>query len=324
MLVLLLTYLFCSTKAEIPQLGLTVGLESKYHPIHSLYHSQDINGYYSYGYATPSITSNEIRTPDLVTKGGYSYIDPNGVLQSVQYVADPIHGFRVAATNLPQDNPDVAEAKAKHLALFQETQQNNALATQNAQAAHAAIPQPVQDLPEVAKAKALHLAALNAAYAGIMPQVVQDVPAVVKARAEHLATVEAIRARDEALRKSISLSPVPEHLDGNVVPIHTQHVDSKIDSLEYRPALSGVPSGLYSYGYVGAQGVQGKSNGLSNGYSYIDPKGIVQNVRYIADEQSGFRVAPINVPNDVLENDAHNGQLGNNLDLGAYTHETIY
>lgn len=50
------------------------------------------------------------------------------VLQSANYVADPVNGFRVAATNLPvapgpvaiPDSPEVAEAKAKHFALSAE------------------------------------------------------------------------------------------------------------------------------------------------------------------------------------------------------------
>lgn len=43
----------------------------------------------------------EVKTLDGVTRGGYSYIDANGILQKVNYVSDPINGFRVAATNLP-------------------------------------------------------------------------------------------------------------------------------------------------------------------------------------------------------------------------------
>merc|ERR1712010_179246 len=53
--------------------------------------------------------------------GGYSYVDANGVLQQVQYVADAA-GFRVADSRLPVapvydpvapvDTAEVAEAKA--------------------------------------------------------------------------------------------------------------------------------------------------------------------------------------------------------------------
>lgn len=36
-----------------------------------------------------------------MTRGGYSYIDANGITQTVNYISDPVNGFRVAATNLP-------------------------------------------------------------------------------------------------------------------------------------------------------------------------------------------------------------------------------
>lgn len=37
----------------------------------------------------------------------------------MEYTADALHGFRVAATNLPRDLPDVAYARAKHLSDFE-------------------------------------------------------------------------------------------------------------------------------------------------------------------------------------------------------------
>ena len=36
-----------------------------------------------------------------IVRGTYSYVDANGVLQTVNYVSDA-EGFKVAATNLPQ------------------------------------------------------------------------------------------------------------------------------------------------------------------------------------------------------------------------------
>lgn len=49
------------------------------------------------------------------THGGYSYIDENGVLQNVDYVAGA-NGFQVIGTNLPTDTPEVALAKKQHQA----------------------------------------------------------------------------------------------------------------------------------------------------------------------------------------------------------------
>lgn len=52
----------------------------------------------------------------------YSYIDSDGILQTVEYTADALNGFRAAATNLPRAPVD------------------NALA-----------PEPVRETPEVAQ-----------------------------------------------------------------------------------------------------------------------------------------------------------------------------
>merc|ERR1712037_330775 len=37
------------------------------------------------------------------TRGSYSYVDANGIVQTVNYISDAM-GFRVAATNLPVHN----------------------------------------------------------------------------------------------------------------------------------------------------------------------------------------------------------------------------
>merc|ERR1712241_480068 len=70
-------------------------------PSHSQFHGQDELGGYNYGYATADSSKQEFRTPDGVVQGTYSYVDANGVLQTVNYVSDA-EGFKVAATNLPK------------------------------------------------------------------------------------------------------------------------------------------------------------------------------------------------------------------------------
>ena len=65
-----------------------------------MYNQDDIGGY-NYGYATADSSKQEIRTPDGIVQGTYSYVDANGVLQTVNYVSDA-EGFKVAATNLPK------------------------------------------------------------------------------------------------------------------------------------------------------------------------------------------------------------------------------
>ena len=64
------------------------------------YHAQDDFGQCSFGFASPYQTKSELTTADGIVKGAYSYVDSNGVIQSVNYIADAL-GFRVAAANLP-------------------------------------------------------------------------------------------------------------------------------------------------------------------------------------------------------------------------------
>ena len=49
------------------------------------------------------INKQEVKTADGVIRGAYSYVDSNGIVQSVNYIADAL-GFRVGATNLPVHN----------------------------------------------------------------------------------------------------------------------------------------------------------------------------------------------------------------------------
>merc|ERR1712073_157533 len=86
-------------------------------------------------------------------QGAYSYVDPNGELQRVEYVADAI-GFRVADSRLP-----VAPVY------------DGVAPTFNPEPLVAPVfdgvaPEPVQDTPEVVEARAAHLAAVEAAKAG--------------------------------------------------------------------------------------------------------------------------------------------------------------
>merc|ERR1712088_677600 len=77
----------------------------------SQFHAQDDLGQYNYGFAHPTQTKQEVKTADGVTRGGYSYIDANGIVQTVNYISDAM-GFRVAATNLPVHHVDAAPVEA--------------------------------------------------------------------------------------------------------------------------------------------------------------------------------------------------------------------
>ncbi|TRY73508.1 hypothetical protein TCAL_01551 [Tigriopus californicus] len=66
-----------------------------------------------------------------VVRGSYAYLDPNWKWQKVSYLADPDTGFHVLestagdASSLPEDTPVVAEAKAKHKALYDQIAQRD-------------------------------------------------------------------------------------------------------------------------------------------------------------------------------------------------------
>merc|ERR1712079_967296 len=47
----------------------------------------------------------EVKTADGVIRGAYSYVDSDGIVQTVNYIADGL-GFRVGATNLPVHEVD--------------------------------------------------------------------------------------------------------------------------------------------------------------------------------------------------------------------------
>ncbi|CAG2060457.1 unnamed protein product [Timema podura] len=66
----------------------------------SQYQAQDELGQYSYGYADGNSVKHESRAVDGTTHGAYSYVDGNGIVQSVKYHADAL-GFRAHGTNFP-------------------------------------------------------------------------------------------------------------------------------------------------------------------------------------------------------------------------------
>lgn len=313
--------------AEVSSSGVTIGHNLYAHPVSSQYHSQDSYGQYVYGYVTPTSAKSETKSINGVTQGGYSYIDSNGILQSVHYTADPINGFRVAATNLPEDVPAVAYAKAQHLAQYEATKAEHSLAAYNANLGVVSAPIAVQglpqDLPEVAIARAQHLAQYEATKHGLIAQnnvvlqqnPVQDLPEVVRARAEHLATFEATQARDLNAAYQAVVSPIPAQIVNNVIPIKTSVVNYGVNyapsaSYAYVPATSSQYQtqdslGQYSYGYVEPLSAKSEiktADGVTRGgYSYIDANGIIQTVNYVSDPINGFRVAGTNLPQEPLK-----------------------
>ena len=67
----------------------------------SQFHAQSELGEYNYGYVNGESSKQEFKTADGIVQGTYSYVDANGILQTVNYISDA-EGFKVAATNLPK------------------------------------------------------------------------------------------------------------------------------------------------------------------------------------------------------------------------------
>ena len=114
-------------------------------PPSSQFHAQDEFGQFSFGYQNIHGAKTETKDAFGVTRGSYQYVDANGVLQTVHYIADDVNGFRVAGTNIPVA-PEAAPA---------------ALPVAPVAPAAAPLVAPVapEETPEVAAARAEHLAA---------------------------------------------------------------------------------------------------------------------------------------------------------------------
>merc|ERR1712223_1718597 len=67
----------------------------------SQFHAQDEFGQFSFGYENINSAKTETKDAFGVTRGSYQYVDANGLVQTVNYIADDINGFRVAGTNIP-------------------------------------------------------------------------------------------------------------------------------------------------------------------------------------------------------------------------------
>merc|ERR1712183_1185920 len=79
----------------------------------SQFHAQDEFGNLNYGYTNINSAKQEVGNTYGGVQGAYSYVDANGKLQRVEYVADGL-GFRVADSRLPV-TPEVKAAKAAHM-----------------------------------------------------------------------------------------------------------------------------------------------------------------------------------------------------------------
>ena len=81
---------------------------------------------YEYQYQTENSARQEIRNENGLTQGFYSYVDPNGQVQRVDYVSDPTLGYRVLnPVQAVQDTPEVTKAKEQFFKAYNLALQNN-------------------------------------------------------------------------------------------------------------------------------------------------------------------------------------------------------
>merc|ERR1712131_163681 len=199
----------CAASAQV---AVVPGYAGAYNPAPSTqFHAQDEFGQFSFGHAGGPLARTEARNAYGVTTGSYQYVDANGLLQTVNYVADPVNGFRVAGTNLPvgpavpaaapleapvfdlpvpvavEDTPEVAAAKAEFQAAFDEA------AAVAAAPAIAALPYP-------------YAAGLNLAYAGLPVAAPAVLPAA--AAVAHAPLVKSVVETPATVETEVAATPV--------------------------------------------------------------------------------------------------------------------
>merc|ERR1712018_849675 len=209
----------CASTAQQVVVG---GIAGAYNPAPSTqFHAQDEFGQFSFGHAGGPLARTEARNAYGVTTGSYQYVDANGLLRTVNYVADPVNGFRVAGTNLPvgpavpaatpleapvfdlpvpvavEDTPEVAAAKAELQAAFDE-----AAAREKREAEEVA----VAAAPAVAVLPYPYAAGLNLAYAGLPIAA----PAVLPAAAAfaHAPLVKSVVETPATVETEVAAAPV--------------------------------------------------------------------------------------------------------------------
>merc|ERR1712110_626843 len=107
----------------------------------SQFAAQDEFGNTQYGYSNLNSAKHEVGNAFTGVSGSYQYVDANGKLQTVNYVADAL-GFRVEDTRLPV--APVYDGVAPEAPVYD-----------------GVAPEPVQDTPEVVAAREAHLAAFE-------------------------------------------------------------------------------------------------------------------------------------------------------------------
>ena len=204
-------------------LRLVSNADRKY--LNYIFFIQDEFGNLNYGYTNINSVKQEVGNTYGGVTGGYSYVDANGQLQRVEYVADGL-GFRVADSRLP-----VAPVYDGVAPTFN---------------------------PEPLVAPTFNPEPLVApVFDGVAPEPVQDTPEVVAARAAHLAAVEAAKAGERKRREAepAILASGSRVLTAPTPLIHNPPVLSAYHA--YSPIHHGLGYHGLGYGYAGLYGAYG-------------------------------------------------------------------
>ncbi|XP_025163083.1 uncharacterized protein LOC105188007 isoform X2 [Harpegnathos saltator] len=297
------------------------------------YHIQDGSGSYKYSFTGPHHAKAE-STLNGVTQGGYSYIDANGILQTVSYTADDQNGFRVSASNLPQppkdelqtiqDTPEVAAAKRDHLEELQKSQQANwqdqNLLSYKILPSYFSLAQiQPQGNGKVDSTKNPFLLSRSEADRIDIPKPDPSLSQITSAPSLPTAATAiggfslptSTSLRENTLFKDEEQTSNQNALHhGKLVPLASAQRPIAMPTpyvfsvLPYRFLHSSLQHtqdslGQYDYSYTGDSSAKTESRSLDGttrgAYSYIDPNGILQQVHYVADH-NGFRVLATNLP----------------------------
>ncbi|KAF5290390.1 hypothetical protein FQR65_LT11567 [Abscondita terminalis] len=89
-------------------------------PLDTVAVSHDTLGNYNLHFEVPGISRVENRDAFGNVNGAFSYVDPYGIVRQTQFTSGA-HGVHAVGTDIPlpvPDTPEVAHAKAEHLAVL--------------------------------------------------------------------------------------------------------------------------------------------------------------------------------------------------------------
>ena len=195
-------------------------------PLANQFQSQDEFGNLAFGYANPHSAKQEVGNTYGGVTGSYSYTDANGLVQTVNYIADGL-GFRVAATNLPVA-PAVPEVEPLVAPTFN---------------------------PEPLVAPVFNPEPLVApVYSGVAPEHVAETPEVLAARAEFQKIFDEVNAREKrstpAATTALEVAPLPAAL-----PYAGYAGFPYAAGLPYAAGYAGLPYAGHGYAGLGYAGL---------------------------------------------------------------------